>query len=108
MNTGLRSALALIALLLSACAEIAPPTPGEILESPFGKGPLRIGMSKDEVRDVWGEPDTVTAKEPDKWGSVRETWIYEGRLPGAPINAGYTSKTKVLEFDGASLVSFHD
>lgn len=95
-------------ILVSACAEITPPTPQEVLESPFGKGPLRVGMTKDEVRETWGEPDRITAGEPDRWGSSRETWIYEGRFPGVPVDVGYASRSKNLIFDGENLVSFHD
>jgi hypothetical protein len=105
-----RAALFLAAgLLVGGCAEIAPPSPGEVLESPFGKGPLRIGMSRDEVRDLWGEPDQIDEKEPDRWGTSRQTWTYEAKFPGAvPVDVGYASKTKILEFEGENLVAFHE
>lgn len=92
----------------AGCAEINPPNPKEVLESPFGKGPLRIGMTQTEVRELWGEPDGIETHDPDRWGGVKETWTYEGRFPGMPVDVGYTSKTKVLEFDGQNLVSFRD
>ena len=66
-------------------------------------------MTKDEVRAVWGEPDTIEDKGADKWGSRRELWVYEARLSGAvPVDVGYAAKTKHLEFDGENLVSFHE
>ncbi len=88
-----RRALAglMAALALSGCAGMATPSSNDALESPFGKGPLRLGMTKDEVRALWGEPGSIEAGEPDRWGSVRETWIYE-------------SQHRLL-FDGQNLVS---
>lgn len=97
-----------IAFVLAGCAEITPPTPGEILESPLGKSPLRLGMTQDEVRALWGEPNTIDASEPDNWGTVRETWTYEARFPGSPVNVGYAAKTRRLEFTGPNLVAFDD
>ena len=45
--------------LLSGCAEIKPPTPEEIMREPLGQSPLRIGMSKEKVKSMWGEPDVI-------------------------------------------------
>jgi hypothetical protein len=95
-------------LALSGCAEITPPRPGEILESPFGKGPLHLGMTKDEVRSLWGEPTSIETKDPDRWGTSRESWTYEAQFQSLPVDVGYASKTKHLEFDGENLVSFGD
>ena len=98
-----------LALVLGGCAEITPPTPQEVLESPFGKGPLRLGMTKDEVRSIWGDPDTIEKKSEDQWGAVRELWTYEAKLQGiVPINVGYASKSKYLEFEGNNLVTFYE
>ncbi len=98
----------ILATGLAGCAEIAPPTPGQILESPLGKSPLRLGMTQDEVRELWGEPDSVERSEPDKWGTERQTWTYEARFPGSPVNVGYASKTKRLEFQGRNLVTLDE
>ena len=100
----------LIAVLLAAgCAEINPPTVGEILESPLGKGPLRLGMTQDEVRSLWGEPDTIENKGADSWGTVKEVWVYEAKYPGlVPFDVGHATKPKYLEFSGEYLTSHHD
>ena len=91
------------------CAEITPPTPQEVLESPFGTGPLRVGMTKDEVREIWGEPDYMEAQGEDEWGEKRELWTYEAKFPGLiPADVGYASRTKRLEFAGEILVVIHD
>ena len=95
--------------IMTGCAEITPPSPQEVLESPFGKGPLRIGMTKEEVRSLWGEPDSIEQTGADQWGTPKEVWLYIARFPGViPIDVGYASKNKYLEFDGANLISFHD
>ncbi len=97
-----------IAVGLAGCAEITPPTPQEILESPLGKSPLRIGMTQDEVREMWGEPDSIETGETDRWGSTRQTWTYQARVPGSPINVGYAARTRRLEFAGPNLVAFDE
>lgn len=101
--------LILTCAVLAGCAEISPPSPQEVLESPFGKGPLRIGMTQEEVREIWGEPDAIEEKGTDRWGTAKEIWIYEAKFPGTiPVDVGYASKNKYLEFDGENLISFHD
>jgi hypothetical protein len=101
--------LLIVPFSMIACAEITPPTPQEILASPFGKGPLRLGMSKDEIRDIWGEPSSIDNEGQDQFGIIKEVWIYQGKYPGlVPVDVGYASKTKYLEFQGESLVNFHD
>ena len=49
--------LALLASL-SGCAEIHPfETPSEVLKHPLGTDPIRLGMTKEEVKGLWGQPD---------------------------------------------------
>ena len=95
----------LFAALLVGCAEIKPPSPGEIMHEPLGQSPLRIGMSKDKVRSIWGEPDMVRIVDSDAQGMVKEEWIYRGRYPNLPINVDYLSETQHLLFDGNYLVT---
>ena len=99
----------LLPILFFGCAGIEPPSPREILENPLGKGPLRIGMTREEVRSLWGNPDQVNKQNSDSLGSFKEEWVYEARYPGAlPADVGYVSKSKYLVFDGENLVSFRD
>ena len=92
---------------LSGCAEITPPTPDEIMRQPLGQGPLRIGMSKEKINSLWGEPDVVRVLGTDSQAMVQEEWVYRGRYPNLPINAGYLSETQHLFFDGNHLVRFY-
>lgn len=109
MKKILSACLAISALIFSGCAEITPPTIKKVMESPLGTGPLRVGLTKEEVQEIWGRPDTVELQDADAWGREKELWIYEGRYPGlVPFDVGHASKTKYLTFDGNSLVSFHD
>jgi len=107
----MRAATLLVAtavLSLCGCAEIAPPHPNTILKSPFGDGPLRVGMTKTEVRELWGEPSSIHVGDSDRWGSTRDTWVYEASFKDIPINVGYASRSRTLEFSGESLAAFHD
>ena len=97
----------LVGLIAVGCAEIQPPSPGEVIQHPFGNGPLRIGMTKNEVKGIWGEPDQVTPLGKDQWSAIKEQWVYKARYPGVPADLGYVSKDKTLEFDGDNLVSFN-
>ncbi len=94
---------------LLGCAEIQSPTPQEILENPLGKGPLRVGMTREEVRELWGTPSQINKQPSDSLGTSHEEWVYEARFPDAlPADVGYATKNKYLLFDGENLVRFHD
>ena len=104
--TKINISLLLLALIfLFGCAEIDIPTPQDVLKHPLGTESVKRGMSKDQVKDLWGEPDETTYEEIEKAGTVRsrEVWIYKGRYSAIPVDAGYLSKTKYLYFDGDSL-----
>lgn len=97
----------LLSSLLVGCAEISLPAPEEVMRQPLGEGPLRIGMTKEKVESLWGEPDVVRVLGTDAQGMVREEWIYRGRYPNLPINVDYLSETQHLFFDGEHLVKFY-
>jgi hypothetical protein len=90
--------------IILGCAEIESPNPAEILSHPLGKDPLRIGITKDKVLDMWGRPDVITRTGTNELGASCEEWIYHGRYPNLPIDAGYLYKTKYLYFEGNTLV----
>lgn len=101
--------LFLILSFLVGCAEIKPPAPEEVIRRPFGRGPLRIGMTKEKVKSLWGEPDIVKVLGTDEQAMVKEEWIYRGRYPNLPLDAldvGYLKTTQHLFFDGNNLVNF--
>ena len=97
----------MLCALLIGCAEITAPGPEEIMRQPLGEGPLRIGMTKEKVKSLWGEADVVRVLGSDAQGTVREEWIYRGRYPNLPINVDYLSETQHLFFDGNNLVRFY-
>ena len=97
----------LIFAFLSGCAEIEPPRPEEIMRQPLGQSPLRIGMTKEKVKSLWGSPDVTRILETDAQGIIKEEWIYRGRYPNLPINVDYLSETQHLFFDGNHLVRFY-
>ena len=88
-----------------SCAEIAPPTPIEILRHPLGTDALRKGMSKEEVMENWGQPSSVNRlEEATAWSDAKEEWIYNAKYPAVKINANYLAKTRHLFFEGDSLI----
>ncbi len=97
----------LLFIFLIGCAEIEPPGPAEIMRQPLGGSPLRLGMSKEKVRSIWGEPDVVKVLGNDAQGMIKEEWIYRGRYPNLPVNVDFLSETQHLFFDGNNLVRFY-
>lgn len=99
-----------LSLFIVGCAEIEPPTPDEIISRPLGGDPLRVGMTKDEVISVWGQPDVINAIGVSKGlgGTKKEEWIYYPAYSGVPVDKGYLSKARYLYFDGNNLVRFHE
>ncbi len=96
--------LAIVLVFLFGCAEIQPPTPMEIIKHPLGEKPdIKIGMSKEQVKKYWGEPDKVEQLGTDQWGVTKEKWTYVGRYPGIPVDYKYLSSTQILYFDGDNL-----
>jgi hypothetical protein len=92
------------------CAGIEPPNPEKILTHPLGTGPIDLGMTKEEVRAQWGEPDLLrNIGESKGVGSTqKEEWIYYGRVRNLPVSYGYIAKTLYLYFDGENLTSFKE
>ena len=99
-----------LSVFVLGCGEITPPTPDEIISRPLGGDPLDIGMSKDEVISIWGQPDVVNRIGISKGlgGTKKEEWIYYPTYSGVPVDKGYLSKTRYLYFDGNNLVRFHE
>ena len=97
---------AIAVIFLSGCAEINLfQAPSEVLKHPLGTDPIKVGMSKDQVTSIWGEPDQINALEPaDEWQTPREEWVYKGRYSKIPVDRSYLFKSKYLIFDGKSLV----
>ncbi|MFH1996065.1 MAG: hypothetical protein ABIJ27_03595 [Candidatus Omnitrophota bacterium] len=98
--------VSILAFGCGGCAGINPPLPDEVLRRPLGTDTIKIGMTKDEVRKFWGEPDEINeADGGQRWKGDREEWVYRGQYSAIPIDAGFLSKTKVLHFDGKHLTN---
>ncbi len=94
-------------LSFSGCSEIQAPTPKEALSHPFGtSAPFLRGTPKAKVLADWGKPDYVNVLGVDELGTVREEWIYHGRIQNLPIDYRYVSRTKRLFFEGEALVNW--
>ena len=102
--------LALMSILsLTGCADITLPTPKEIIQRPIGTDSVKIGMSRNEVKEIWGVPDQVNqVEDKELWGGQRTEWVYRGRYSAVPVDAGFLSRTKKLYFDGDNLTNIVD
>ena len=80
------------------------PTPKKILRDPLGEGSLRTGMSKDKVKDIYGDPDIVDMVISPSWKKPREQWVYTATT-SLPVGAGFLSEDIYLYFDGDSLTN---
>lgn len=96
----------LLSVFIIGCAEIVPPSPDKILAPWSGVTPVRLGESKDSVREKWGEPDEIRQLGADDVGLIKEEWVYRGRYPEVPVDYKYLSRTKRLIFTGESLTSY--
>lgn len=80
------------------------PSAKHAMTHPLGTAaPFTLGTSKAKVREAWGDPDYVVAHGSDELGSVREEWIYHGRVQSLPIDYEYVSRNKHLFFEGENL-----
>ena len=100
------SGMLLILLFNLSCAEITPPTPYQVLKQPLGTGPLYKGMSKQEIIELWGQPNEINKLEQQRWTEPKEEWVYKARVPAIPVDYNYLSRTKYLYFEGDTLVDW--
>ena len=94
--------LAAFSLALAGCADMPIPKADNILT---GSTSIKIGMTKNQVASVYGEPDSkqmVVAKE---WGEYREEWFYKARYSGLPVGTDYLVENVFLYFDGENLTN---
>ncbi len=87
------------------CADIAPPTPQELLRKPLGDGSVKIGMTKFEVLTIYRDPDTKNVVVSNDWAGSREEWFYSAGYSAIPLSAGYLSEDIYLYFDGENLTN---
>ncbi len=90
------------------CETLPPPTPKQIVTNPFGTSSLKIGMAKEEVISIMGEPDEIFKKGRDELGTSKEEWVYYPRWPVIPVNRQNLSRTNKLTFAGNNLVGWEE
>lgn len=97
-----------LALFLTGCAIMHPFKPEQVLTSPLGTDSLKIGMTKEQVKELFGEPDAINpiGRSQDMLSTAREEWVYRGQYTDSPIKADYFGKTLILTFDGNNLTSY--
>ena len=91
---------------LAGCADMESIRPSEIIKRPLGTDSVKLGMTMNEVRDLWGEPDQINhVTDKEMWGGARAEWVYTRKTTLLPVDAGYLFKTKKLYFDGKNLTN---
>lgn len=107
MKKSILSSLSIAIIFLTGCAEITPPNPIDVIRHPLGSDvTLRRGMTKEAVKNAWGDPHVVKNIGPSKFGGDREEWTYYGMMSKLPADINYMSKTVKLYFDGNNLADF--
>jgi len=94
-----------LCVFLSGCADIDIPQGDRLLKDPIGEGSLKIGMTKDQVVDVYGDPDMKGTVVSGEWNEPREEWVYSATASTLPVGAGYLSEDLYLYFDGKNLTN---
>lgn len=91
--------------VFSGCADIQTPTAREIMSNPFGERAVRLGMTRDEVLSIYGDPNSKKKISYHQWSSEREEWFYRGAYDGLPVGGGYLKENLYLYFDGDHLTN---
>ena len=91
--------------LVVGCADIEVPKTEKLLKEPLGEGSLKIGMTKDQVIDIYGDPVTKTMVRSSEWNEPREEWFYRAAYSALPVGAGHLSEDLYLYFDGENLTN---
>lgn len=110
MKIGLLAFVMLSLISIVGCSGIEPPSPGHLLQHPLGTTPLHIGMTKNEVKEIWGEPDLIQDKgeNQDRGATEKQEWVYYGRMQNLPISYANLSKSLRIYFDGNSVTNFKE
>jgi hypothetical protein len=77
------------------------------IKSPVGWPHLKKGMTKEQVVDILGEPDSKRVVGQDEHLGDIEEWMYVGRYPGMPLDLGYVQKSRRLIFKGNALTDIY-
>ena len=97
--------LLVLVVCFSGCAEIEVPGTKSVLAEPLGEPTVKIGMTKNKVLDLYGDPDMKRQVTSAEWENSREEWLYRGRYPSLPVGAGYLTNDLYLYFDGDNVTT---
>ncbi|MFH1878777.1 MAG: hypothetical protein ABH883_08230 [Candidatus Omnitrophota bacterium] len=96
---------AMACFFVTGCAEVEIPSTKDLLKDPLGEGSLHKGMSRTQVINIYGKPDSTNKVVSGDWKNEREEWYYRARYASLPINAGYLSEDLYIYFDDDSLTN---
>ena len=105
MNKYLLIGIVLLCVVVSGCADVEIPGAKEIIKNPLGPGSVKIGMTKAQVVEIYGDPSIKGTVISKKWNEPREEWIYRADISTLPVGAGYLSEDLYLYFDGKNLTN---
>ena len=97
--------LALVCFNLIGCADIEVPKADRILKNPMGETYLQLGMTKEQVLDIYSEPTSKNVVVSSEWKGDREEWYYKARYGALVVGAGYLTEDLYLYFDGDNLTN---
>ncbi len=110
MHCGRRNVMVVLGLSvgLLGCADFVVPTRQYAITHPWDTSPpISRGTTKNEVREVWGQPDAIIPRGVDEMGLSKEEWIYQARTH-VPVDIRYFCKTKRILFTGESVTGWVD
>lgn len=98
----------MIVLFIMGCSVVEIPDPVSVIKQPLGTDSVKVGMEKNEVRAIWGEPDDIHLETDKMSNRTREVWTYIARYSNVPLDADYLSKTRHVYFDGNNVTKISD
>ncbi|MFH1305293.1 MAG: hypothetical protein ABIH74_02685 [Candidatus Omnitrophota bacterium] len=97
--------ISVICLFLAGCADVTLPPAKKFFKDPLGTGSLKLGMSKNQVASIYGEPNTKRMVTAPEWSEPREEWLYRAAYSTLPVNVGFLAADMYLYFDGENLTN---
>ncbi|MFQ5952007.1 MAG: outer membrane protein assembly factor BamE, partial [Candidatus Omnitrophota bacterium] len=88
----------------AGCADIEIPKTSQLIKNPL-PNTVRVGMTKDQVVDIYGDPNIKDTVVSDKWAGTREEWIYKAEMSALPVSTNYLGEDLYLYFDGDNLTN---
>ena len=77
----------------------------DFLKEPLGTGSLEVGMTENQVINIYGEPTAKRYVKSADWKEPRQEWFYKAEYTVIPVGAGYLTEDLYLYFDGDNLTN---